>query len=36
MQENPSHVLRLLGGKQGPPIHNNHDECDDDATQDTC
>ena len=32
--ENPSHVFRWLDGKQGPPIHNIYDECDDDATQD--
>ena len=34
VRENPSHVFRCLDGKQGPPIHNIHDECDDDATQD--
>ena len=33
MRENPSHVFRWLDGKQGPPIHNIYDECDDDATQ---
>ena len=32
-EENPSHVFRWLDGKQGPPIHNIYDECDDDATQ---
>ena len=34
MRENPSQVFRWLDGKQGPPIHNIYDECDDDATQD--
>ena len=33
MRENPSHVFRWQDGKQGPPIHNIYDECDDDATQ---
>ena len=33
MRENSSHVFRWLDGKQGPPIHNIYDECDDDATQ---